>query len=1052
GETKAVFKNLAVDLLNYETVKMFIHAETDNLPASDDSEVNAIIRLGTDFTSNYYEIEIPLKYTRNYPGGSERDVWRVENDLDISIKDLTRAKLDLQKTAAGTDGIQTVIYDGRQTIRVKGRPDLSRVRVAMLGIKNPCNGSVTGTINDEVRVWFNELRANGFNKKAGYATNFSFATNLADLGTFNASGSILTKGYGDIEQKISERAREDTYNYGVATNLQLDKLLPKKLGLQIPVYASFDKKIVKPQFDPLNPDVELQDAIDAETDAEKKERFKEKVIYEETTRSFNISNFKKVKTKEGAKKHIYDIENLSLSAGFTETTAGGLGGEDLASGNGLDLYRSLNYTGAVKYAYSPKEKSIRPFGKLKFLKGNYLKLIKDINFNPIPNTLSVSSDFNRSFVETHYLDADLKKDNSSSTYQKSFNIYRRYNLRWKPTKSINTGYTATVFSVIDDNDLAPEDSLSENTFEKNPSNRKGIDEIFKQKGRLKNFQQSVNATYKLPLNKIPLLSWLTSDVKYKAGYDWIAAPIGLDSLGNTIGNSNNISVNSSVRLSRLYNKSKLLKEISRPYRKPDPRKLKKKDVPPPPKRTFARIFIRPLMAIKSISGSLTWDRQTSAAGFRPTPEYVGLSDGEFGNAPGIPFILGSQKLDDFLIEGATNQWFSTDTSLNQPITQQDAQKWNFKASIEPYNYLSINLTMSYVQSANFSGIFRGDLNNNSPVYLNPSLGGSVSMSYITLKTAFEGNGSDNISKAFENFQEYQNILRQRYLAKNNGVAYTNRSQDVLISSFLAAYTGADPNEVRLKPTPKTPLPNWRVSYSGLSRIPSLKKKFQSISINHSYSSTYQIGNYQSSLLYNSLGPDDRLLENNISNQNILDAQADSVYNPAFIIGDVSIAEKFSPLIGITIRTKKKMTFTLNYTTSRNVALQVSNAQINEVKSKGVRIGFGYTKAGMKIPFSFRRGGVKPVLNNDITMKMDITLRDTRTIQRSLDLDDDDDSGLNTITGGNFNLQIRPNINYVVNKRMNLQLYLERTINEPKVSSSFRTSSTQFGFRLRFSLI
>ncbi|MFK7900824.1 MAG: cell surface protein SprA, partial [Cyclobacteriaceae bacterium] len=46
GETKAVFKNLAVDLLNYETVKMFIHAETDNLPASDDSEVNAIIRLG----------------------------------------------------------------------------------------------------------------------------------------------------------------------------------------------------------------------------------------------------------------------------------------------------------------------------------------------------------------------------------------------------------------------------------------------------------------------------------------------------------------------------------------------------------------------------------------------------------------------------------------------------------------------------------------------------------------------------------------------------------------------------------------------------------------------------------------------------------------------------------------------------------------------------------------------------------------------------------------------------------------------------------------------
>jgi len=1044
GDAKAVFKNLTVDLLNYERIKMFIHAETDN-NSDPATPVNAIIRLGTDFENNYYEIEIPLEYTD--PSSSSRDaIWPDANELDISISELVRAKLRFQ-----SDKSLDSVMIGKHIVRVKGNPDISSVRVVMLGVKNPIDDGIT--ISDETRLWFNELRASGFVKKAGYATNLAIAMNLADLGTLNANGSILTRGYGDIEQKISERAREDTYNYGFATNLNLDKLLPKKLGLKIPVYASYDKKTIKPQFDPLNPDVELDDAIDFyENDPNdttgRAERYVEKVIYRETTRSFNITNLRKVKTKEKAKKHIYDIENITLSGGISETKASGLGESELSSGNGIDEYRALNYTGAIKYTYAPKEFYISPLRTSKLFKGKHLQLIRDFNFNPIPSSISLSTDFNRSFTETHYLNDTLGRDSSSSVYQKSFNIYRRYNLNWNLTKSVRTNYSATAFAVIDDNVL--NDSLSENNFENNPGRRKSITEFFKTTGRLKNFQQTVGASYRLPLNKIPMLSWISSDIKYNGSYNWTAAPVGLDSLGHTISNKRNISLNGNIRLTNIYNQSKFLKTISSPY--VVPRKTSKnKDTPPPKKHTFARIFLRPLLSVRSISGSYSWEYGSAIAGFLPDPELLGLSR-DNSNAPGVEYVTGLQELNGFRHEAS--DWVTSNQNLNQQSTEQISRKLNLKATIEPFNYFSINLNLSHVRSSNFSAILRDTTADGLLDYVSPTTGGNISMSFITIQTAFEKNNSDNSSDAFDNFERFLSEFQELYKNANPDIPYDERSQDVLISSFLTAYTGGTPSNKKLRTVPKIPLPNWRLSYSGLSKIPSLKKKFQTISINHSYSSTYQVGNYSSSLLFTELGPGQDLItqynDNNFDLTRDGASISDSSFNPAFLIGEVSISERFSPLIGITFRTKKKLSFNFDYTTSRNVSLQVSNAQINEVKTKGLRIGVGYTKAGIKLPFGFKPG-VKPILKNDVTFKMDVTVQDTRTVQRSLDSDDGVE-GLNTVTGGNLNFQLRPNLSYVVNKRLNLQMYFERTINEPKISSSFRTANTAFGFRLRFSLI
>lgn len=98
---------------------------------------------------------------------------------------------------------------------------------------------------------------------------------------------------------------------------------------------------------------------------------------------------------------------------------------------------------------------------------------------------------------------------------------------------------------------------------------------------------------------------------------------------------------------------------------------------------------------------------------------------------------------------------------------------------------------------------------------------------------------------------------------------------------------------------------------------------------------------------------------------------------------------------------------------------------------------------------FRVKGEKLVLPNNLTFKTDVSVRDTKTVQRTLDSEEQE--GLNEVTAGNLNFQLRPNINYEYNKRLNIQLFFERSINNPKVSTSFKRTSTRFGIKLRFSL-
>jgi len=239
------------------------------------------------------------------------------------------------------------------------------------------------------------------------------------------------------------------------------------------------------------------------------------------------------------------------------------------------------------------------------------------------------------------------------------------------------------------------------------------------------------------------------------------------------------------------------------------------------------------------------------------------------------------------------------------------------------------------------------------------------------------------------------------------------------------------------------LPNWRIDYTGLNKIEALKEAFQAITISHSYSSTYSVLNYSNSLQYegsNQVGIDVPVED---YNNGLYGSVIDGKIVPIYVISQVLITEQFSPLIGINVRTKNRLTVRADYKTKRDLALNISNAQVTEVSNKDVSFELGYTKNNFKVPL-FKANGRTIVLKNDVTFRMNFTVTDTKTIQRKIEEQ-------NIITSGNVNYQFRPNISYIVNQKLSIQMYYERTINNPAVSNSFRRATTRFGLQVRFSL-
>ncbi|HAI81845.1 MAG TPA: hypothetical protein DCL65_12590, partial [Chryseobacterium sp.] len=165
--------------------------------------------------------------------------WPAENSVDLLIQNFVDAKLRRDGNSQiqiddRTEDVEYSTLDPNKKIFIKGRPSLGNVTTIMLGVRN----------KDEVNskdlvLWVNEIRLSEIENKGGYAGNASVNFNLGDFALVNANASYSTIGFGGISQKPAERAQSTLSAFNVNTTVNVDKFLPEKVGMKIPVNYSY---------------------------------------------------------------------------------------------------------------------------------------------------------------------------------------------------------------------------------------------------------------------------------------------------------------------------------------------------------------------------------------------------------------------------------------------------------------------------------------------------------------------------------------------------------------------------------------------------------------------------------------------------------------------------------------------------------------------------------------------------------------------------------------------------------------------------------------------
>lgn len=1163
GDARGVYKNIVLDMVNYQRIKMFIHAQS---PTSKDGEVSAFLRLGTDFKENYYEIEVPLKMTPNGTLDPEL-IWAEENRIDVAIQDLINLKANRNRQNLAIRVPYSEMVD-RFKLTVVGNPDLSSVQTLMLGVRNP---SSTDELPKSVCIWTNELRVAGFNNRAGWAATARLNTQLADLALVNASVRYSSPFFGGIQDKLAARTREHNLEYDISANIKLDKFLLGKLGISFPLYVSYERRLSTPYFNPLDPDMPLDLALETRQNLNKSD-FLDLVREQSTRRSINFANVKKNKLGQNAKSNLWDIENLVFNYSYNDFISKNI--------RIAEFNERLTRIG-VGYTYTSSAKPWEPFTKMTNLDSKYLKFVKDFNINLLPNNINIRADVDRRFIKTQLRNADLTTLGILPQYEKAFTFNRLYNVRWGITRNLNLDYQSQVFAMIDE----PLGEINNDLVARNRevTKRDSVVQNFLRLGRMKNFQQNIGLTYTLPFDKFPVTNWVDANASYRAGYTWTAGAVGIsDTLGNNMQNNNNIAVQGQLNLRKLYDKSRFLQQVNNPTKtvqvqpsgeekkrrlqarikrfekrkaiivskltgvpmplekleggvakldttsrrvrrtllKIDRYELKIQDLqydtikfakkidkyegkisalkekidmkpveikidttreelsaddtakynkklakidkrlkkfadkikeieekqrrerePRKPPAKPLQVFARLLMSVQKVNFSYQSTNSTLFPGVLSTPSFFGIDQNN--GAPGLGFVLGGQS-PTIKTNASQNGWLSRSPLQNNLYSQGNTTNLNLRITVEPFKDFDVQLEAKKIRGANYSEVFRYNVANQAHRSETTTRNGQYSISFFSLPTAFSADNAAFNSAIFDNFINYRNTIKGRLDGLNREGTYQLNAQDVLVPSFLAAYSGKDVTGQSLSAFPSIPIPNWRVTYSGLSNLEMFKKTFRSVQLTHSYSSDYNVGGYTSSLLY---GPE--YVGLNVREQDIPLAVIDPLTGnlvPVLVMNQVSITENFSPLLGVNLRTISNLTLNLRYSRQRSVGLNLTNVQVTELRNSDISVDIGYTKAGFKIPFKINRG--YKVLKNDLTFKVTVTVRDTRTLQRRIN---DDNEQVTTVTAGNMNLQINPTIGYMVNQRVNVQLYFDRSINQPYISNSFRRANTNFGVRVRFNL-
>ena len=1101
GDGRAIYKTADFDLRQYKYLKMFVHAEQakEEDPLYD-QDLTVFMRLGTDFTENYYEYEIPLKVTPwETPYTNKEGIWPEINNIEILLEDLVTVKSN-RNAAMNTPGSNVrlnLVYSERfkkgtvdgmdyyHTIKVIGNPTISDVKSMMIGVRNPKRQSLESTNDDgmtkSVVVWINELRLTDLSSNGGYAGTGRVEATLADLGRFVATGSYSSGGFGALDSDIIDNTFEANSQFSVSTDLELGKFV-ENTGLKVPLHIDYGKNVTTPMYNPYDPDVKLNDALSL-MDSQQQRDSLTRIVHSMTQfKNINVMNVRKERTanrnKRGASTdqgnqnktnprdpnnragrggnmptvHIYDIENFNLSFSYSETNQ---------ENPDIQYFNTKVYRGNLGYNYVGNPKNVTPFSKAKWASKSYLALIKDMNFYYLPKSISFNTEMNRNYSERLLRNKSGGDIIINPTYSKQWDWNRNFQFRYDLTKGLNVDYQAQAEAYVYEPAGNPDKGTEEWKL-----NRDTIKDELMHLGTMSRFHQTVNVNYTVPINKLPLLNWVTATATYNGQYFWTASALSIqDRLGNTIESSHSIQGNGNLDFTKIYNGIPYLKKLNTPASRRNNNGKKQGGIAskgqnadsttmkPKSDNNIGKVLLDGSLKLVTMvkRASFTYSKNGGQVlpGFMPEPGYLGI----FGTngAPGWDFVLGLPG--DVYDKAVGSGWITTDSILSDPYIRRNTENLSYRVNCEPFNGFKIDIQGNSTYTENFQQYFRANPYGVFEVFT-PTTAGSFTASSLLIKTAFVGDyGDDNEgSPLFDQMLANRSIIADR-IAKDNPVwianvneyvfdtiandyfpkGYGASSSQVLLYSFLSAYSGQDATNITLTPFQKIPFPNWSLTYNGLSNIPAIGAIFKTVNITHTYRSTYTISNWASNVYYDDNNP----VQTYESNSNII---------PKIDIGQMVLNEQFMPLLGIDVGFQNSLTCNLQFKKSRSLTMSFSNNQLTEVVGREIVVGAGYRIKGLKFNImSINGGGNKKTVNNDLVLKVDLGFKKDKTTLRRVDENN------SQVSAGQNKVNIYITGDYQFSTRLSAQVFFKRDMNTPFVSTTFPTSTTFAGMMIRFNL-
>ena len=565
GESKGVYKNTTLDLRKYKHLQMFTHAnhliDDTNLK---DGELALFVRLGNDYKNNYYEYVIPLSLTpdRNdynkYRVEDCRAVWPEANMLDMDLTLFTSLKKERNKARATGGSSFNQIYSiadpnhPTNTVSILGNPTLGEVKTMMIGIRNLSSEQKSG------EVWVNELRLMDFNNKGGWAASGALNVQLSDVGSLNMTGRIMTAGFGGLEEGILQRSNDDYKTYSITANVELGKFFPDKAKVSAPLYYSVTKEEKRPKYNPLDTDMELKDALDAAASKQERDSIESIAVTKTTNTNFSLSNVRVgIKTKRHPMP--YDPANFSFSYSHSHRDT---------SGETIVYEKEDQWRGALNYNYTPVYKPWEPFKKSKS-KSKWAQYPKQFGLNWLPQNISFNSEILRNYYELQERDMeDLGGQKLPVTWSSQFLWNRSFSIRWDLTKNLHLNFqSATHAEIQEPYDERP---INKDLYpDRYDAWKDSVWHSIMHMGVPLDYRQQFTASLQLPLNKIPIFDWVTTDATYNATYDWVR---GTDlengtNLGNTIANNRQLNINGNFNMETLYNHIPFLKKVNERFKK-----------------------------------------------------------------------------------------------------------------------------------------------------------------------------------------------------------------------------------------------------------------------------------------------------------------------------------------------------------------------------------------------------------------------------------------------------------------------------------------------------